>query len=508
MKLFKFIIGLVASGCALAAAASDVADFARYENANKRIASQPNSGTRVVFLGNSITDFWVGNSPDFFSLNDFIGRGISGQTTYQFQMRFREDVINLHPAAVVINGGTNDVAENMYPYNPDRTFGNIVSMVELARANNIKVILASVLPAASFNWNPSIKDAPDKIEALNSRIREYAEANSIPYVDYYSEMVYGAARALNPAYTTDGVHPNAAGYAVMESVVLPVVRSVVSLDSSVPSGVSIEGDALADEASVACTRVSAGCFEAFARLLPGRTLSIKADDGTCYTIADNRLTEGSEGVSVSTDAVYAILLDFVGKVATVREVKSLSLFYCVDNRTVADLTYTGQGQWEGTWKCRLSTQSWGKDTRYRFLMKFDNGEQCWGPVNDNEDGEPNGKPSYYFMKRTYPASQWDNKWKVPVRFNGKDLDISVTLRDTFTHFIGLSSDIDTATADNTSDNRLVTVTGASAKCHASLSVYDITGALIATAAGNSTITLSPGLYLAVADTRAQKFTVL
>ena len=102
------------------------------------------------YAGNSITEGWVRTHPDFFKTNGYIGRGISGQTSYQFLLRFREDVINLSPALVVINAGTNDVAENTGAYNEDYTFGNIASMAELAKANKIKVILTSVLPAAEF----------------------------------------------------------------------------------------------------------------------------------------------------------------------------------------------------------------------------------------------------------------------------------------------------------------------------------------------------------------------
>ena len=108
-------------------------------------------------MGNSITEGWVRTHPDFFKTNGYIGRGIGGQTSYQFLLRFREDVINLSPALVVINAGTNDVAENVGPYNEEYTFGNIISMVELAKANKIKVILTSVLPAATFKWRPEIK---------------------------------------------------------------------------------------------------------------------------------------------------------------------------------------------------------------------------------------------------------------------------------------------------------------------------------------------------------------
>lgn len=170
-------------------------------------------------MGNSITEGWVNTHRSFFTDNGYIGRGIGGQTSYQFLLRYREDVINLSPALVVINAGTNDVAENTGPYNEDYTFGNIVSMVELARANKIKVILTSTLPAASFGWNPSIKDGAEKIASLNARIENYAKKHKIPFVDYYQAMVVGDNRALNPAYTNDGVHPTAEGYTIMEKLI-------------------------------------------------------------------------------------------------------------------------------------------------------------------------------------------------------------------------------------------------------------------------------------------------
>lgn len=116
----------------------------------------------------------------------------------------------------MINAATNDIAENTGTYHEDRTFGNIVSMVELAKANHIKVILTTTLPAAGFGWNPSIKDAPQKIASLNARLKAYAKANKIPFVDYYSSMVSGNNKALNPVYTKDGVHPTSEGYDVME----------------------------------------------------------------------------------------------------------------------------------------------------------------------------------------------------------------------------------------------------------------------------------------------------
>ena len=202
---------------------NDWARLGRYAKANKELPAPAKKEKRVVFMGNSITEGWVKIRPDFFKENGYVGRGISGQTSYQFVVRFRPDVINLKPKLVVINAGTNDVAENTGPFDLQTTFGNIVSMVELAKANKIKVILTSVLPAAKFKWNKNITDAPDKIEALNALIKEYAKKHKIPYVDYYTPMVTGPERALNPAYSKDGVHPTAEGYEVMEVLIKPVI---------------------------------------------------------------------------------------------------------------------------------------------------------------------------------------------------------------------------------------------------------------------------------------------
>lgn len=179
---------------------------------------------RTVFMGDSITEGWPKKHGAFFDGTGRVGRGISGETTASMVLRFRQDVVAHHPKYVVINGGTNDIALNAGFYDEDYTFGNLVTMVELARAAKIRPVLTSVLPAAGFRWRPEVKDAPEKIQSLNARIRAYAASKHIPYVDYYPALVAGDGRSLRAEYSPDGVHPNAEGYAVMEALVTRVVR--------------------------------------------------------------------------------------------------------------------------------------------------------------------------------------------------------------------------------------------------------------------------------------------
>ena len=219
--------GLISATCF--SYAQDWGGLQRFAAANATLAEPAAGQPRVVLMGDSITEEWLRLRPDFFSSNGFVGRGISGQVSAQMLVRFRQDVIDLKPAVVVINAGTNDVAENHGPYSEDFAFGNIVSMTELAQANGIAVVLTSVLPAAAFRWRPAITDAADKIAALNVRIKAYAEAQGIPYVDYYTPMVVSdPSRALNPAYSNDGVHPVPAGYEVMEPLVMEAIAIALS----------------------------------------------------------------------------------------------------------------------------------------------------------------------------------------------------------------------------------------------------------------------------------------
>lgn len=204
----------------------DFANWKRYAAANKELGTLKKGERRVVLMGNSITDGWASRRKEFFNNNNLIGRGISGQTSYQFLLRFREDVLNLQPSVVVINYGTNDIAENTGAYDEDLTYGNVLSMVELAQYHNAKVILTSCLPAAGFGWRPSITDAMDKIRLLNARVKAYAEVNGIPYVDYFSALVAEDGSGMKPELGNDtpAVHPNNLGYEIMESMLLPVIE--------------------------------------------------------------------------------------------------------------------------------------------------------------------------------------------------------------------------------------------------------------------------------------------
>ncbi len=208
------------------AMAQDWAGKNRYHQANLELMSREADPQRVVLMGNSITEFWMETHPQFFADNHLVGRGIGGQESYEMLARFRQDVLALSPRAVVINCGTNDIAENFCPYDEDITMDNIKSMTELALHNGITVILSSVLPCDHFIWNRSVRNVPQKVRSLNARIMELAEQLSLPYIDYYNAMVYNEGGAINPAYSEDGVHPNSLGYSVMEPLLLDQVKKI------------------------------------------------------------------------------------------------------------------------------------------------------------------------------------------------------------------------------------------------------------------------------------------
>jgi lysophospholipase L1-like esterase len=209
---------LIADAGALSAQATeqlhtDWADLARYRDANVQLGAPRAGEQRVVFMGNSITDAWAQYFDSMFPGKPYVGRGISGQTTPQMLVRFRQDVIALKPAVVVILAGTNDIAGNTGPSTLEMIEDNLASMTELAQANGIRVVLSSVLPVFDYPWKPGLEPAP-KIVALNAWIRNYATAHGAIYLDYYTAMA-DERGGMRSNLSTDGVHPNEAGYRVM-----------------------------------------------------------------------------------------------------------------------------------------------------------------------------------------------------------------------------------------------------------------------------------------------------
>ena len=195
---------------------NDWAWLNRYAGDNDKLQEGADDPDRVVFLGNSITEGWGMQVPEYFKQNNYINRGIGGQTTPQMLVRFREDVIDLKPARVIILAGINDIAQNTGPIEVETIFGNIVSMAQLALINNIEPVLCSVLPAKGFLWNPDI-DPIEKIKKLNKLLQSYAQQEDLIYVDYYSQML-DEEQGLQKIYTEDGVHPNIKGYEVMQHI--------------------------------------------------------------------------------------------------------------------------------------------------------------------------------------------------------------------------------------------------------------------------------------------------
>lgn len=221
MKLFFLLVlislALFSMEQTLIAQTNDWADLSRYKEENLKIGLPAFDENRVVFMGNSITEGWSNANPDFFVDRSYINRGISGQTTPQMLVRFRPDVVNLKPKVVVILAGTNDIAGNTGPSTLEMIEDNIASMIEISKANNIKVILCSVLPAYDYSWKPGIEPA-QKIVDLNKWIKDYSNQSKIIFVDYFTPMA-DERNGLKKEYSGDGVHPNLAGYKVMEPLV-------------------------------------------------------------------------------------------------------------------------------------------------------------------------------------------------------------------------------------------------------------------------------------------------
>ncbi len=202
----------------------DWANLKKYQKSNEELMKTTDSN-RVVFMGNSITEGWGSFDKDFFLDNPFINRGISGQTTPQMLIRFKPDVVNLNPKSVVIMAGINDIAGNTGSITIANTAENIISMVEIAVASNISVYICSTLPAIDFPWSPGLEPGP-KVVMLNSILKNYCAKKDITYVDYYSVMSDSKGGLKVPEFTSadDLVHPNLAGYKVMEKIILSSLK--------------------------------------------------------------------------------------------------------------------------------------------------------------------------------------------------------------------------------------------------------------------------------------------
>ena len=213
-----YLILLIMGACFFTTEAQDWANLERFREANEKLPPSLECDDRVVFMGNSITQGWIDQLPEFFAPEKhYINRGISGQTTPQMLLRFRQDVINLRPKVVVILAGTNDIAGNTGPSTLEMIEDNIRSMTELAQANGIQVVLCSVVPAYDYPWRSGLEPAP-KIMELNNRIKKYASTRGAVYCDYFSAMA-DDRNGLPDELSGDGVHPNKKGYAIMQPIV-------------------------------------------------------------------------------------------------------------------------------------------------------------------------------------------------------------------------------------------------------------------------------------------------
>ena len=213
-KLLIACLMLVVCTASFAQDKKDWAKFQRYEEANKTVVKKP----KAVFMGDSITDSWAKKDSEFFTSNNFLGRGISGQTTSQMLVRFRRDVLDHSPKYVVILAGTNDIAENNGPISLENILGNIQSMCELAKAHKIKPIICSVLPADRYRWRKDLQPAMTIVK-LNEMLREYAKKEHIKYVDYHS-VLKNENNGLSKENAPDGVHPTIECYKIMEEIVI------------------------------------------------------------------------------------------------------------------------------------------------------------------------------------------------------------------------------------------------------------------------------------------------
>lgn len=205
---------------------NDWANLNRYREDNAKIGLPAAGEARVVFMGNSITDYWINTMPEFFAGKSYIDRGIAGQTTPQMLIRFRQDAIDLKPKVVVILAGINDINGNNGPSTLEMIEDNIKSMTELAQANNIKVVLSSVLPCDSIFVRPDLHPG-ERVVKLNEWIQKYASDKGCGYIDYFPGLA-DEGNGLKKEYSSDGVHPNKAGYLIMAPLAEKEIKKVLN----------------------------------------------------------------------------------------------------------------------------------------------------------------------------------------------------------------------------------------------------------------------------------------
>ena len=205
--------------------AQDWSNFKQFQKENAILVPLESGKDRIVFMGNSITIGWLNIHPLFFKNKPYVNRGIGGQTTPQMLVRFRADVVDIDATAVVILAGTNDIAENTGPTTLNMILDNLKSMSEIAQANNVKIILCSILPAYDYPWRTGLEPNV-KIPELNKMIKGYAEANDIHYLDYFKALNDGK-NGIIKKYTTDGVHLTEEGYKLLEPMLEKALKIVL-----------------------------------------------------------------------------------------------------------------------------------------------------------------------------------------------------------------------------------------------------------------------------------------
>jgi len=217
----KIIVSLVFAAIfsISASAQAEWAGLNRYAEENAKVTKAP----KAVFFGDSITDMWAAQDPDFFSNNNYIGRGQSGRVTSMMLLCLRQDVIDLHPKYMVFLGGINDIAINFGPIDLEDTFGNIVSIVELCKANKIKPIVCLLFPVQTVGWRPEVGNVYDTVMTLNKMLQDYCKANKVTCVEYFKDIDKSEGR-LPVELSHDSIHPNMDGYKIMESEIVKYLK--------------------------------------------------------------------------------------------------------------------------------------------------------------------------------------------------------------------------------------------------------------------------------------------